>query len=542
MWVILLLILPYWINLTGPSLWDSTEAFYTETPREMIELKSYLVPFFNYQPRLNKPPLVYWLVIPFYHLFGAEHLIARAVNALGASLLVVVTWAMARRLFSERAGLLAAAMMATTPRMLLIAQKSLIDTYFTLFVVAALFFFWLSVERETSTRTTLMFYAIVGLAVLTKGPLALVLTGGIGFLFLLATGRWALIRRMKIPIGALILVSIVAPWYVAVYLHVGWEPIAAFIFRDNIGRFTSDIDWSERGHFFYVSVLLADFFPWSFYLVPAAVVGYRLYRGRAGEHARVIFLLVWIAFMLTFFSLARNKQEYYLLPLYPAAAALIAHWFDRLMDRAVSVWEQRSAQLITLLVGVSLTIGGVLIALFMQRVLMQPQAAAMMLVLVIGAGWLLWHARQQNLKRMPVALAGVMLFGVVLYHAVYLPAIEPFRPTRALAEVIARRARPDDLIGAYNYAAPSLTFYLRRRTFEAFLPEVMSEILQSKQRIFCLVQERDLPQLEQMASGRLRILERRPLLTWRLSALWDARVREQMPHVLLIVAGDTGSD
>lgn len=541
-WIILLLILPYWINLSGPSLWDSTEAFYTETPREMIELNSYVVPYFNYQPRLNKPPLAYWLVIPFYHLFGAEHLVARAVNALGASLLVVLTWALARRLFTQRAGLLAAAMIATTPRLLLIAQKSLIDTYFTLLVVAALFFFWRSVERDTSAAVVLAFYVVLGLAVLTKGPLALVLTGGIGLLFLLMTGRWAVVHHMKIPIGVLILVGIVVPWYVAVYLRVGWEPIAAFIFRDNIGRFTSDIDWSERGHFFYGSVLLADFFPWSLYLVPACVLGYRLWRSRASQHASVIFLLLWIAFMLMFFSLARNKQEYYLLPLYPAAAALVAHWFDRLMEGAATAWEQRSAQWITVLAGLTLVVGGILIALFMHRVLLSPRAAAGMILPIIGAGWLLWHVRRQKLKRMPVALAGVVVLGVVLYQSVYLPVIEPLRPTRPLAEVIARRAGPDDLIGAYKYAAPSLTFYLRRPIFEAFLPEVMSKILQSNRRIFCLVYEQDLAELEQMAPGRLTILERRPILTWRLNTLWDAQARQQMPQLLLVAAGEANGD
>jgi 4-amino-4-deoxy-L-arabinose transferase-like glycosyltransferase len=249
-----------------------------------------------------------------------------------------------------------------------------------------------------------------------------------------------------------------------------------------------------------------------------------------------MFLLLWMVFMFMFFSLARNKQEYYLLPLYPAAAVLIGHWFDRLMDEVATLWEQRSAQLITVVAGIILTAGGVIIALFMQRVFLASRAAAAMLVLIIGAGWLLWHARRQHLKRMPMVLAGVMLIGVVLYQGVYLPVIEPYRPTRALAEVIQQQAGPGDRVGAYKYAAPSLTFYLRRRIFEAFLPEVMSEILQSNQRIFCLVQERDFPELEQMAPGRITILERRPILTLRLNELRDARAREKMPQLLLVSA------
>jgi 4-amino-4-deoxy-L-arabinose transferase-like glycosyltransferase len=56
---------PYFIRLGSSTLWDSNEAFYAETPREMIESRDYINPKFNYQPRLNKPPLSYWIVAPF---------------------------------------------------------------------------------------------------------------------------------------------------------------------------------------------------------------------------------------------------------------------------------------------------------------------------------------------------------------------------------------------------------------------------------------------------------------------------------------------
>src|SRR6187402_591798 len=76
--------LAYLIDLGGSSIWDANEAFYVETPREMIERGDYVSPTFNYEPRLNKPVLSYWIVAGFYQLFGVSVGVQRFAIALGA--------------------------------------------------------------------------------------------------------------------------------------------------------------------------------------------------------------------------------------------------------------------------------------------------------------------------------------------------------------------------------------------------------------------------------------------------------------------------
>ena len=77
-------IVPYFIDLGGSSIWDANEAFYVETPREMMERGDYVSPTFNYEPRLNKPVLSYWIVAGFYQLFGVSVGVQRVPIALGA--------------------------------------------------------------------------------------------------------------------------------------------------------------------------------------------------------------------------------------------------------------------------------------------------------------------------------------------------------------------------------------------------------------------------------------------------------------------------
>ncbi len=64
--------LPLFVSLDTSSIWDANEAFYVQTPREMVESSNWLVPHFNGEPRLNKPPLSYWLVAGLYSLFGVS--------------------------------------------------------------------------------------------------------------------------------------------------------------------------------------------------------------------------------------------------------------------------------------------------------------------------------------------------------------------------------------------------------------------------------------------------------------------------------------
>src|SRR5215203_3935095 len=85
-------ILPYFIGLGDSAIWDANEAFYVETPREMIERGDYVFPTFNYEPRLNKPVLSYWIVAGFYKLFGVSVAVQRIPIAIGGVLLVAIAF------------------------------------------------------------------------------------------------------------------------------------------------------------------------------------------------------------------------------------------------------------------------------------------------------------------------------------------------------------------------------------------------------------------------------------------------------------------
>src|SRR3954471_21257238 len=135
----------YFVALGNSAIWDANEAFYVETPREMIEAHDFVNPTFNYEPRLNKPVLSYWIVAGLYKAFGVSVAVQRFGIALGAMLILACAYVLARgsepaspkpRSGEGRraAALWAAAGLAAAPRLVMFARRIFIDIWISAFM------------------------------------------------------------------------------------------------------------------------------------------------------------------------------------------------------------------------------------------------------------------------------------------------------------------------------------------------------------------------------------------------------------------------
>src|SRR4051794_30043472 len=82
----------YFVALGNSAIWDANEAFYVETPREMLEANDLVNPSFNYLPRFNKPVLSYWIVAGLYKVFGVSVAVQRLGIAVGALLIIAAAF------------------------------------------------------------------------------------------------------------------------------------------------------------------------------------------------------------------------------------------------------------------------------------------------------------------------------------------------------------------------------------------------------------------------------------------------------------------
>src|SRR5437016_5529801 len=296
---------PYFVNLGASSIWDANEAFYAQTPREMIDASDYVNPSFNFQLRYNKPVLSYWEVAASYRMFGVSEWAERLPIAIGGVVLVLTAFGLGQMLAGMEAGLLAALVLATSPRVLLLARRIIIDVHLAMFTGLVLLCFALAETRpHTRRRYLILMYIAAGLGVLAKGPVAVLLPAGVFFLYLASQKRLGDLRRMMLPLGAAIGLAIVLPWYFMVYREHGWEYIKSFVFGENLGRYAEAVGEQSRGILFYIPVMFADLFPWSLF-IPIGL--WWAFRDRSNRVARL--LLIWIAAIVVFFSLSGTKDD-----------------------------------------------------------------------------------------------------------------------------------------------------------------------------------------------------------------------------------------
>jgi 4-amino-4-deoxy-L-arabinose transferase-like glycosyltransferase len=194
-----------------------------------------------------------------------------------------------------------------------------------------------SILPQTPWLALLLFGFFLGLAVLAKGPAAIILCGGAVFFWAVFTKRWRDAFRLLHP-AAIVSFGVTAlPWYI---LCARRNPdfFRIFIIEHNFKRYLTPEFQHVQPFWFYVPILLIAFFPWAAMLAIATLWGGRHLLRTPQVQATTCFVLSWALFVVVFFSASKSKLPGYILPAVPAVALLLAHAVSgsRLMPRKLS--------------------------------------------------------------------------------------------------------------------------------------------------------------------------------------------------------------
>lgn len=304
-------------------LLEPDEGRYAEIPREMLLAGDWVVPRLQGEPYLDKPPLLYWLVMISYQVFGVYDWTARIPPALAVHATILAVYLFGCRMFGERRALRSALLLSVMPGLLSIGRLLNLDGLLTLWTTLGLLASFRYTQPDRPRWAFALWTIACGLGVLTKGPIAIVLV-----VAPLLTWRRLNPPRCA-PMGwrtwSLFLLGVSAinlPWYIAMTLR---EPtfVRYFFWQHNLQRFVAPFDHVQP-IWYYGPILLVGLMPATLWALPM----FRgLISGDAGLASRrsseLSFCLLAGCFCVAFFSLSGSKLPTYILPAFPPLALAI---------------------------------------------------------------------------------------------------------------------------------------------------------------------------------------------------------------------------
>ena len=317
--ILCLVLLYFWGNGTL-SVTAPVEVNYAQTAKEMLAAGDYLSPQIYGNYWYDKPIFFYWELIAAFSVFGVTDFAARFFPALFAAAGLALTYAFARRIYDEITAFWSAIILGTGVLYSFLAKLILTDMSLFVFFGGTLAAFFIG-YRERRQKYFYIAYACAGLAVLTKGPIGLLLPGLVILVFLLVERDLSALRRLCIPTGLLVFAAVCAPWYVYMYFAHGADFVNTFLGIHNVLRATVSEHAKWNVWYFYLGIYFLGMFPWSFAL-PLGL--YRAWRVRPAMDVRTRFLLVWAIVVPVFFQLMATKYPTYSFPAFLPAAILTA--------------------------------------------------------------------------------------------------------------------------------------------------------------------------------------------------------------------------
>ncbi len=468
-----------------PGLWaippiDRDESRFAQASRQMWESGDYVVPRIQDKPRLNKPPLVYWLQCASVGVFGDEPgryahgniWVFRVPGVLCAVASVLLTWRLGLRMMDARAATLAAALLAVCPLVAWDAHQARADQLLLLTVMGAQYALWMcwrAARREGSAGggrvpmgACIGLWVAIGLGIMAKGPVTPMIAALTCVALSLQTRGWRWMLALRPAMGAAIVSVIVAPWVVAVASRVGWEVYARTVLDETLGRSAGAKEghWGPPG---YHLVLLCVLF-WPGVLMTGLGVRRAWKRRRAGGSA---FLLAWIVPSWIVFELVTTKLPHYTMPLYPAVAllsgrAVMSAASGRLAG--LGEWGTRIGFAVWGLVGVGILVAGLVLLSVLSGFEDVREAAMVTSLWYLLIGFVLvqtyrsvWKGRWAQAQLRSIIAATLMM---ALLFQTLAPAAN--RMSTRIVQALSGE-HPAGAIGAVGYQEDSLIFLTRGR-------------------------------------------------------------------------------
>ncbi|MBN9691707.1 MAG: glycosyltransferase family 39 protein [Verrucomicrobia bacterium] len=324
-WIVFL----FGLTVLMPSIWSETSVTgsdeYTltlRTPMEMKERDQWLTPWVNGELRLRKPPLMYWLILANYHLFGVGLVAARIWSVLAGAGLAVVACQWSRELFrSNGKGLLTGLLTVSCIGIAAQARQAMLDLPLAFFVSLAILFGlrWLRTGRLIDALAAGVW---LGLSFLTKGPIGFFFFGSAAVAAVFCLSAFPILKQRGWHwlLAVAVVAAISVPWPLA--MQQIWGDRFAQIMGEELAarEFGS---WHGKSPLSALGGALGLIAPWTPMVVVAIWEFFRTPKSERLPANRWLIATFFISILPFFFM---TTFERYMLSVVPTQAALAAHW------------------------------------------------------------------------------------------------------------------------------------------------------------------------------------------------------------------------
>jgi 4-amino-4-deoxy-L-arabinose transferase-like glycosyltransferase len=478
------------IGLVGPD-----EPRYVWIARAMAETGDWVTPRLYGQPWFEKPILYYWAAAVGFLLHLPSEWAARLPSAFAAlACALAIAWLAKKHYggdarFLSSQVLLAPLLFSTSVAAIGFARAATPDMLFsaslTLAMASAACLFRESGALRAADPASpgtrgdalpiLLFGAFLGLAVLAKGPAAIILAGGAIGLWALATKKWRAAIRVAHPvaIGAFCVVAL--PWYVLCALR-NPDFLRVFLWQHNFERYTTTMFQHRQAFWYFGPIVLLALLPWTVLLWPVAQEGLHLWREKTWTSSPGFFFGCWAVWPVVFFSFSQSKLPGYILPAIPPLALVCGVALARTIS-------ENGFRIRLLLTAVGATWLVISVAAFFSsprgmqlhgleyvnfgRLAMSPGLFGGLIALAVAAVLIIAALRARPATA--ILLCAMLVAGAAeIANLKILPPLDPFYSARPHAEFMRNDQHPDRIF-TYRVSRSwtwGLAFYFRRELAE----------------------------------------------------------------------------
>ncbi len=472
-------------QLGSTGLVDETPPLFAAAGRAMSRTGDWITPRVNGLPRFDKPPLIYWLMGLLYALPGQTHWdqlgtwAARLPSALSTVLMMValgdtaMKWPQEEDSFPRRTAIASALAFSLSPLVMIWSRIAVSDALLCSTLGLALLFMWRRFADPINESWWLAWF-FLGLAILVKGPVALVLTLITLSLFgIYQKDLKYLFDRIRLIPGLIITLSACIPWYI-LELFVEGKPFwDSFFGYHNFQRFTTVVNSHGQPWWFFIMMFVVASLPFTPLLIlglyKSLIVPLRNNDSKKPEKSLIIFLGCWLLSVFLLFTSAATKLPSYWLPATPAAGLLIGFASIELTKNQQSkIYAWLGSSLLALILAISLwsspswliyikdhEMPNLAIEIIESKLAIKA-AICFSLIAFLGT-FLYLYKRRTSLLIIQTPLIALNIF--VLLPMISLGDKLRQLPLRQAAQLIVNLKKPNEPLAMVGAAKPSLHFY-----------------------------------------------------------------------------------